>query len=144
MWQQGAKCGAYNATALSSSVVRLYTSAIKSNNRFSEMTATLTAYDASKPNYLTFAPEAGFGSLISQWMKRPNYQVLSTDYTNYAVIYSCKDMWPFTSCLYENLWVISRSRTVTDEQLDIWNNFYTEAGIPINKLIRVSQDECTN
>jgi hypothetical protein len=112
------------------------------------MNATLTAYDETKPNYLTFAPDEktpGFATQLNQVMKNANYQVVATDYTNYALIYSCMSF-PFlpSYCITANLWVMSRSIPVTDAQLAAWDAIMRSNNVPTDGLFRTNQDECPN
>ena len=43
-----------------------------------------------------------------------NYNVISTDYTNYSIVYSCTDYRFFA---YELLWVLSREPVIADDVL---------------------------
>jgi hypothetical protein len=108
------------------------------------MNATLTAYDAAKPNYLTFSPETGIIAQMNQLMKSVNYQVVATDYTNYTLVYSCMTI-PFmpSNCITVNLWVMSRARTVTDAQLATWNAILSSNSVLTSGLFRINQDGFT-
>merc|ERR1712174_1703 len=45
---------------------------------------------------------------------KPNYNVLSTDYDNYTVVYSCYDMTLFSM---EYLWILAKDYTLSDDLL---------------------------
>lgn len=47
----------------------------------------------------------------------PNYNILYVDYNDYALVYSCfGNVW-FGTAIQEDLWVLSRTNTVTDSKL---------------------------
>ena len=62
----------------------------------------------------TFDPE-GNGRVKFWWYPDGNYQVLATDYDNWALVYGC-DTW--MGLFYtQEAWLLSRTRTVTDQQV---------------------------
>ena len=50
-----------------------------------------------------------------------NYHILSTDYTKYAIVYSCRDAW-FGLAREESLWVLSRQNTMSSSDLQTVRN----------------------
>ena len=68
-------------------------------------------------------PERGEGSLFVDFSgkvpdsgSKANYNILSTDYENYSVVYSCSDYFIYRK---EELWILGRDYTLGDEYLQV-------------------------
>jgi hypothetical protein len=113
------------------------------------MNATLITYNSTTPNYFMFIPDDK-PAIAPSWANKyrePNYQIVATDYNNYALAYWCvRPPIPFFQnfCITEWMWVLSRTRTVTDDQLNTWDAILFGLGLPTNKLVKSNQNGCTN
>jgi len=67
-----------------------------------------------------------------------HYQVLSTDYTNYAVEWRCEERGIFQH--RESLWILSRRPYPKPWILEEARSVVTELGLKVSKLKQVSQD----
>ena len=47
--------------------------------------------------------------------KKANYNILSTDYDNYTIVYSCFDS--SSGSKYENAWIMTREPSIKQEKL---------------------------
>ncbi|XP_054706398.1 apolipoprotein D-like isoform X2 [Uloborus diversus] len=73
------------------------------------------------------------------------YWVLSTDYDNYALVWSCNHVWlTFRHMRTENLWILSRDRYMTEDTESKVHKLLEEAeDIKVKKLLRhVKQSNC--
>jgi lipocalin len=106
------------------------------------MNGTAVVVNASEPNKLNVR----FNGLnYPMKANTTNYNVMSTDYSTYSVVYSCTsyslDVMVTTLTLKdEYLWILSRNKTL-DAGLtaNIISNL-TTAGLQVSNLIPVSQD----
>lgn len=78
------------------------------------MTGLATILDTQKPNYLKFSFPI---NLKSQTLLNLEgvYQVWSTDYSNYALVYSCVDktaLFGLVKYKVEQAWILSRTPTL--------------------------------
>ncbi|KFM79275.1 Apolipoprotein D, partial [Stegodyphus mimosarum] len=74
-----------------------------------------------------------------------NYWILSTDYDNYALVWSCNHIWlTFQYARTENLWILSRKRTLPEETIKELHALLEEKkDIKAKKLLRkVKQENC--
>ncbi|KAF8782367.1 Apolipoprotein D like protein [Argiope bruennichi] len=82
---------------------------------------------------------------LSDLSLKTGYWILDTDYDNYAVIWACNHIWlTFKYARTENLWILSRERTLSEE---ISNNIHAKLDemkdIKSRKLLRkVNQENC--
>ena len=58
-------------------------------------------------------------------MPRGNYNVIATDYDNYAIVYSCSHELAGSAPDQQPLWILTREPLVKGS--DKWNQIYTEA-----------------
>lgn len=65
------------------------------------------------------------------------YWVLSTDYDNYALVYSCTDL----GLLHmEFAWILSRQPSLPEETLEELHSTLSTIGVRVNKLLTTNQD----
>ncbi|MED6249527.1 hypothetical protein ATANTOWER_015624 [Ataeniobius toweri] len=65
------------------------------------------------------------------------YWVLSTDYDNYALVYSCTDL----SVLHADfVWILSRRPTLPDETVKELHSILLSIGVSVDKLLTTNQD----
>ncbi|MEQ2193592.1 hypothetical protein XENOCAPTIV_004949 [Xenoophorus captivus] len=65
------------------------------------------------------------------------YWVLSTDYDNYALVYSCTDL----SVLHADfVWILSRRPTLPDETVEELHSILLSIGVSVDKLLTTNQD----
>ncbi|KAM9323113.1 apolipoprotein D-like [Pholidichthys leucotaenia] len=65
------------------------------------------------------------------------YWVLSTDYDNYALVYSCTDLEVFHG---EFIWILSRQPTLSQETLMELHSILSSIGTSVDQLLDTSQD----
>jgi len=70
----------------------------------------------------------------------PNYVVVDTDYTGYAIVYSCSEVW---ASARESLWVLTRSQTPASTLVDTAYSKMTDLGLPVQALRTTSQQGCS-
>ncbi|EFX87817.1 hypothetical protein DAPPUDRAFT_311898 [Daphnia pulex] len=74
------------------------------------------------------------------WMSgAENYLVLNTDYTSYAVIYSC---WPFAFGTTSLAWLLTRDQIPSNNIIDTALAVFTANNIDQTKLKIVNQENC--
>ncbi|KAM4557129.1 apolipoprotein D-like [Fundulus diaphanus] len=65
------------------------------------------------------------------------YWVLSTDYDNYALVYSCTDL----SALHADfVWILSRRPAMSQETLEELHSILQSLGVSVHKLLATNQD----
>uniref|UniRef100_UPI0037E9A89D apolipoprotein D-like n=1 Tax=Semicossyphus pulcher TaxID=241346 RepID=UPI0037E9A89D len=65
------------------------------------------------------------------------YWVLSTDYDNYSLVYSCTDL----GVLHvEFAWIMSRQPTMPEETLEELHSTLSSIGVKVDKLLTTNQD----
>ncbi len=71
---------------------------------------------------------------------RSNYfQVLATDYTGYALIYSCEQV--TSSSKNEYAWIVSREKTLDASIVSQIKMELSKNGVDIKKFIKTNQDD---
>ena len=87
--------------------------------------------DKSKPSYLKvafkYSPEAP-------------YWIADTDYTNYAIVVSCSDLFGFFRV--DSIWILSRTRDLPQSTLDALHSYVDRLGLSSSALSRVDQSNC--
>ena len=68
------------------------------------------------------------GVKFSKWMPTGNYQVVSTDYVNYAVVYGCGSLLPFNygPGAMEFSWVLSRTPQLSETTYNTVSEIYKD------------------
>lgn len=67
------------------------------------------------------------------------YLVIDTDYDSYAVVYSCQY---YVITRFEQLWIMSRERTMSDDTLQSIHTHLDGMGIKTSHLIKTKTDGC--
>ncbi|GBM56015.1 Apolipoprotein D [Araneus ventricosus] len=136
----GARCVAVNYTDAgygdgSIEVINEGVSAVLKLRKSVRLIATLP--DKNEP--------AKWSLRLSDLSLKTDYWILDTDYDNYAVIWACNHIWlTFKYARTENLWILSRERTLPEETLDkIHEKLNALKDIKSRKLLRkVNQEKC--
>ncbi|RNA30388.1 apolipo D-like, partial [Brachionus plicatilis] len=70
-----------------------------------------------------------------------NYHVWKTDYSNYALVYSCRVYFGFIK--FEATWLLSRTKNLTAENTAELKTFLSNNGVAVNNFEKVEQN-CSN
>ncbi|XP_038151904.1 apolipoprotein D-like [Cyprinodon tularosa] len=65
------------------------------------------------------------------------YWVLSTDYDNYALVYSCTDLLMLHA---DFVWILSRQPTLPDDTLEELHSILRSLNVSVDKLLYTNQD----
>ena len=71
-----------------------------------------------------------------------NYNVWQTDYTQYSVVYSCKQVIPKV-LKYEIVWLLSRTKTLDQQLVQNLKQILKDKGVDTSKFLKVDQS-CAN
>ncbi|XP_060066467.1 apolipoprotein D-like [Ylistrum balloti] len=69
-----------------------------------------------------------------------NYWILDTDYKNYTLIYSCKDVLDLTHV--EFCWILSRERTLAAQTKEMLYQKLSAFGIKTENFLKTQQTDC--
>ncbi|XP_061776797.1 apolipoprotein D-like [Nerophis ophidion] len=128
-FQKGQCCTA--AYSLKSpGVVGVLNSELLADGRISSITGSATAKDPSEPAKLQV-------SFFEDTPPGP-YWVLASDYSNYALVYSCTD---FGVAHVDSAWILSRRPTIAEETLEELQSTLMSIGVRVDKLLSTNQDE---
>ncbi|XP_029309802.1 apolipoprotein D-like [Cottoperca gobio] len=128
-FQKGECCTA-TYSLMSPGVVGVLNSELLSDGTVSSISGSATAKNPSEPAKLQ----------VSFFENAPHapYWVLSTDYDNYALIYSCTDL----GVLHLDFaWILSRQPTLPEETLEELHSTLSSIGVSVEKLLTTDQDE---
>lgn len=70
------------------------------------------------------------------------YDVWTTDYENYAVVYSCSQIIPFLA-KFELMWILSRQPQLDSEIVKTLKQDLSSRGISIKSFKKTDQTDCT-
>ena len=101
------------------------------------MTAIVTNFVAQNPNSFFFRPDAWYNIFMIQ---KNNFAVWSIDLDNAAVLYSCDIM--FGMVKTEGFWIVSRSRTLNQTNINSIIQDLLSKGVDVKKFIDVDQTNC--
>ncbi|XP_054452559.1 apolipoprotein D-like [Anoplopoma fimbria] len=127
-FQKGECCTA-TYSLQSPGVVGVLNSELLADGTINSISGSATAKDPSEPAKL----------LVSFFKYSPAapYWVLSTDYDNYSLVYSCTDL----GVLHvEFAWIMSRHPTLPDETLEELHSTLSSIGVKVDKLLTTNQD----
>ncbi|KAK7108370.1 apolipoprotein D-like [Littorina saxatilis] len=99
---------------------------------------TATIPDPSVPAKLVVS----FGGQILSYFAKGNYWVLATDYTSYALVYSCTSL-PFGVAHFDAAWILTRERGVAPEDLGALKDLLRDGGVNPDNFFVVDQTDCT-
>ena len=74
--------------------------------------------------------------------RRSNYQVIATDYSNYSIIYSCRQRW-LGFVKDERAWIMSRVPKPAEADVEIWVTELADFGYDTTTIKRYGQSNCT-
>jgi len=69
----------------------------------------------------------------------PNYVVVDTDYTSFAIVYSCSKVWRSSR---ESLWLLTREQKPAATLVEEAYSTMTQLGLPVGSLKTTNQDNC--
>ncbi|XP_011177881.1 apolipoprotein D [Zeugodacus cucurbitae] len=69
-----------------------------------------------------------------------NYWVLSTDYTNYSVVYSCQPTQDDSHSII--VWILTRAQQPSAELIEKAENVLTSNGVSLSQLVVTNQSDC--
>ncbi|KAK5889287.1 hypothetical protein CesoFtcFv8_015303 [Champsocephalus esox] len=130
-FQKGECCTA-TYSLQSPGVVGVLNSELLSDGTISSINGSATAKDPSEPaklqvSFFEYAPPAP-------------YWVLSTDYENYSLVYSCTDLGVLH---FDFAWILSREPTLSEETLGELQGILSSMGVSVHKLLTTDQSEAT-
>jgi lipocalin len=69
-----------------------------------------------------------------------DYRVINTDYTNFAIVYSCTDLYV---AKFEYFWILSREPTPTGDKLENFSNYVKSTfGFQDSQVLYTPQNYC--
>ncbi|XP_030623436.1 apolipoprotein D-like [Chanos chanos] len=131
------KCQQATYTQQSDSAIKVVNKEILNNGEVNSIEGTARVINASEPAILEVSFFAGLPNVL-----QPDapYWVLSTDYTNYALVYSCTE---FLGFFYVDFaWILSRSRSLPAGDLTRLRSDLQSDGITITRMTRSDQTGC--
>ncbi|KAM8727004.1 apolipoprotein D-like [Acanthopagrus schlegelii] len=126
---QKGECSTATYSLKSPGVVGVLNRELLADGTINSISGSAVAKDPSQPaklsvSFFEFAPSAP-------------YWVLSTDYDNYSLVYSCTDL----GVLHvEFAWIMSRQPTMPEETLEELRGTLSSIGVRVDKLLSSNQD----
>ncbi|KAL6104006.1 apod [Pungitius sinensis] len=126
---QYGECSTATYSLQSPGVVGVFNRELLANGTINSISGSATAKDASEPAKL----------LVSFFENAPPapYWVLSTDYDNYTLVYSCTDL---ELVHVDFAWIMSRKPTLPEETLKELQNKLASIKVTVDKLLTTNQD----
>ncbi|KAK2895858.1 apolipoprotein Da, duplicate 2 [Channa argus] len=123
------ECSTATYSLKSPGVVDVLNRELLANGTMSFIRGTAVAKDPAEPAKL----------LVSFFETSPPspYWVLSTDYTNYSLVYSCTDL---GSLRMEFAWILSRQPILPEETIEDLQSTLSSIGVLLDKLVSTNQD----
>ncbi|XP_037927730.1 apolipoprotein D-like [Teleopsis dalmanni] len=117
----------------------------KGNDTVYVVNTAVNRFTNSKSNVTGTAKILGPGQLAVKFSKnqsvdKPNYLVLGTDYTSYALVYSCTNF--STVAHTKNIWILTRERKPTNSVVDAAKKVMDDNNLLQAFLIDTAQDDC--
>jgi lipocalin len=110
-------------------------------NRSSSLTGYAIVLDSTKPNYLQVNLPIKLKDFTLFWSKG-SYQVWDTDYTSYALVYSCSQLIPGL-LRTDTVWMLSRTKTLSDATVNKLNQTMINVGVKTVNFDK-TQQVCNN
>ncbi|XP_030259342.1 apolipoprotein D-like [Sparus aurata] len=126
---QKGECSTATYSLKSPGVVGVLNRELLADGTINSISGSAMAKDPSQPaklsvSFFEYAPPAP-------------YWVLSTDYNNYSLVYSCTDL----GVLHvEFAWIMSRQPTMPEETLEELKGTLSSIGVRVDKLLSSNQD----
>ena len=108
-------------------------------NRTSDINGTATIPNPSEPNKLIVAFPFKLGE-TTLWNNKGNYHVWKTDYTNYALVYSCQSYFFYKM---ETTWILGRGKSLPDATITDLKNLLAANKAGDQVFVKVKQT-CNN
>uniref|UniRef100_A0A3Q1JNI9 Apolipoprotein D n=2 Tax=Anabas testudineus TaxID=64144 RepID=A0A3Q1JNI9_ANATE len=126
---QRGECSTATYSLNSPGVVGVLNRELLSNRTVSAITGTAVSKDPTEPAKL----------LVSFFENSPPspYWVLSTDYDNFSLVYSCTDLGVLHM---EFAWILSRKPSLSEETLEDLCSTLSSIGVSLDKLQTTNQD----
>lgn len=121
-------CGIDHNIKLSENTANVYWTEIY-NEEIREINQTLTCEANSGQCYAKF----------SKFLPSGDYKVISTDYLNYAIVYSCINFWFFH---WEMLWVLGREKQFNEEAEENVKGILKKIGFGSEDLVMEDLSSC--
>nr|XP_057907984.1 apolipoprotein D-like [Doryrhamphus excisus] len=126
---QSSQCSTATYTLRSPGVVGVLNRGLLADGTITSITGSATAKDPSEPAKLQV-------SFYEDTPPAP-YWVLASDYDNYALVYSCKEL---DLVHKDSVWIMSRRPTLAGETLEQLHSTLTSIGVRVDKLLSTNQD----
>ncbi|XP_037075970.1 apolipoprotein D-like [Pollicipes pollicipes] len=124
----GETCAQANYTLQGDGSIRLENRGKKPDGSMDSIMGTATAKDPAHPAELTLVFDEGF---------RGSYNVIRTDYTQSALVYSCGSVVGFR---LEYAWILARSPQLEQSVVEAYKKLLADAGSNSEKLSMTPQD----
>ncbi|XP_023342265.1 apolipoprotein D [Eurytemora carolleeae] len=111
-------------------------------NSYQQVQGSARPADPAKPNKaeLVVTFEGIPFQSTSSGKVAPNYSVVDTDYTTYAIVYQCTT---FPVWRRESLWVLTRRQVPEQALVDSVYKKMTSLGLPVQNLEKTEQEGCS-
>ncbi|CAF1389164.1 unnamed protein product [Rotaria magnacalcarata] len=130
IFELGSKCVNATYTAKDDGSVGVWNQAINIFGKYSSIKGSARAKNAMEPAALEvkFDNQNQVGS----------YNVIATDYENYSLVYSCKNIPVFGK--WQFIWFLSRTKTLAPSIVDNLNKILSNYGIKSNSISQTHQN----
>merc|ERR1740128_565020 len=135
IFELGQKCIKAKYTVIDDSTAEVQNSGIKTRDgEATSVTGKVTVIEVNTGN-LAIAYRN-----LDEVPSTANYLVLGTDYTSYAVVWSCNNLFFFNT---QFLWILTRDREPSDDVINSALAVIESNGLNKNKLRKTDQTNCT-
>jgi len=131
------KCVYAKYDSIGTNNISVLNSGVKSE-KSSNITGFASKDDSSKPNHLSLHLKV-FSFNNNGFYQTSPYNIWSTDYDNYALVYSCSTLIPNLPKM-EFAWILSRKTTLDDTYVKPLTDLLDSYNVTSSKLVKTSQD----